>query len=46
MRLYEVNFESFVLTDRRLFLSDAYKCEEAWERRLQAPVLQNIKLGT
>ncbi|PNF23762.1 hypothetical protein B7P43_G16833 [Cryptotermes secundus] len=29
---------------KRLFLSDAYRCQEAWERRLQSPALQNIKL--
>lgn len=41
--LHCIRLKHFPL-DRRLFLSDAYKCEEAWERRLQAPVLQNIKL--
>jgi hypothetical protein len=36
----------FSLAEKRLFLTEAYRCQEAWERRLQAPVLQNIKLGT
>nr|CAD7400215.1 unnamed protein product [Timema poppensis] len=29
---------------KRCFLSEAYKCQEAWERRLKAPILQKIKL--
>lgn len=27
----------------RHFLSDAYKCSEAWENRLQSPILQKIR---
>lgn len=27
---------------RRLFLSEAYHCEEAWSRRLESPLLQKI----
>ncbi|XP_012523784.1 uncharacterized protein LOC105829470 [Monomorium pharaonis] len=27
---------------RRLFLSEAYRCEEAWSRRLESPLLQKI----
>ncbi|KZC07999.1 PREDICTED: 28S ribosomal protein S27, mitochondrial [Dufourea novaeangliae] len=27
---------------RRLFLSEAYRCDEAWQARLQAPLLQKI----
>lgn len=27
---------------RRLFLSEAYRCEEAWSRRLDSPLLQKI----
>lgn len=27
----------------RYFLSDAYKCSEAWESRLQSPILQKIR---
>ena len=28
---------------RRLFLSEAYRCEEAWSRRLESPLLQKIE---
>lgn len=27
---------------KRLFLSEAYRCEEAWSRRLESPLLQKI----
>lgn len=27
---------------RRLFLSEAYRCEEAWSRRLESPLLQKV----
>lgn len=30
----------------RTFLSDAYRCTEAWQSRLNTPVLQQIKLET
>ncbi|KAG7203759.1 hypothetical protein KM043_013783 [Ampulex compressa] len=30
---------------KRLFLSEAYKCEEAWNQRLNSPLLQKIKPG-
>lgn len=28
---------------KRLFLSEAYRCEEAWSRRLESPLLQKIE---
>lgn len=31
---------------KRLFLSDAYRCEEAWDRRLESPLLQKIDPST
>lgn len=30
-------------TQRRSFLSEAYRCEEAWNRRLESPLLQKIE---
>lgn len=30
-------------TNVRYFLSEAYKCSEAWENRLQSPILQKIR---
>jgi len=29
-------------TQRRMFLSEAYRCEDAWNRRLESPLLQKI----
>ncbi|XP_011631979.1 28S ribosomal protein S27, mitochondrial-like [Pogonomyrmex barbatus] len=35
--------ENFAMqVQRRLFLSEAYRCEEAWNRRLESPLLQKI----
>lgn len=31
------------VTQRRPFLSEAYRCEEAWNRRLESPLLQKIE---
>lgn len=31
---------------RRLFLSEAYRCEEAWNRRLKSPLLQKVDPAT
>lgn len=45
-KLCQINYKLYFFADKRLFLSDAYKCQETWERRLQNPVIQNIKLGT
>ncbi|KAI4485588.1 hypothetical protein M0802_012710 [Mischocyttarus mexicanus] len=30
-------------TQRRLFLTEAYQCQEAWNRRLESPILQQLK---
>ncbi|KAL2747364.1 hypothetical protein V1477_004056 [Vespula maculifrons] len=30
-------------TQKRLFLTEAYQCQEAWDRRLDSPILQQIK---
>ncbi|XP_043487403.1 uncharacterized protein LOC122514560 [Polistes fuscatus] len=30
-------------TPRRLFLTEAYQCQEAWNRRLESPILQQLK---
>ncbi|PSN51226.1 hypothetical protein C0J52_10547 [Blattella germanica] len=32
------------MTEKRLFLSEAYRCQEAWEKRLTSPILQKIQL--
>lgn len=34
------------VTQRRLFLSEAYRCDEAWNRRLESPLLQKIEPTT
>jgi len=31
---------------RRMFLSEAYRCEDAWSRRLESPLLQKIDPAT
>lgn len=33
----------FVNVNVRHFLSDAFKCSEAWQNRLQSPILQRVK---
>ncbi|KYN37289.1 28S ribosomal protein S27, mitochondrial [Trachymyrmex septentrionalis] len=35
--------DSVTRVQRRLFLSEAYRCEEAWSRRLESPLLQKIE---
>ncbi|XP_067003991.2 small ribosomal subunit protein mS27 [Anabrus simplex] len=30
---------------KRFLLSNSFPCQEAWERRLQSPIFQNLKLG-
>ncbi|XP_029174536.1 28S ribosomal protein S27, mitochondrial-like [Nylanderia fulva] len=32
-----------IATQRRSFLSEAYRCEEAWNRRLESPLLRKIE---
>ncbi|XP_043799586.1 uncharacterized protein LOC122718542 [Apis laboriosa] len=32
-----------IVTQKRFFLSEAYRCEEAWKNRLQSPLLQKFK---
>ncbi|EZA49408.1 hypothetical protein DMN91_008882 [Ooceraea biroi] len=41
-RLCQVCHGSRSAVQRRLFLSEAYRCEDAWNRRLETPLLQNL----
>lgn len=45
-RLCRVYHGSRNATQKRLFLSDAYRCEEAWDRRFESPLLQEIDPST
>lgn len=45
-RLCQVRQRSRSVSQRRLFLSEAYHCEDAWSRRLESPLLQKIESGT
>lgn len=45
-RLCRVYRDSRNATQKRLFLSDAYRCEETWDRRLESPLLQDIDPST
>ncbi|XP_050452939.1 28S ribosomal protein S27, mitochondrial-like [Cataglyphis hispanica] len=42
-RLCRVCSGSKNVTQKRSFLSEAYRCDEAWSRRLDSPLLQKIK---
>ncbi|XP_070166157.1 small ribosomal subunit protein mS27 [Polyergus mexicanus] len=42
-RLCRVCSGSKNVTQRRSFLSEAYRCEELWSRRLESPLLQKIE---
>ncbi|KAJ9592010.1 hypothetical protein L9F63_001449 [Diploptera punctata] len=44
-RLLDVSRLKHAAVKKRLFLSEAYRCQEAWEKRLQTPILQRINLN-
>ncbi|XP_018407109.1 PREDICTED: 28S ribosomal protein S27, mitochondrial-like [Cyphomyrmex costatus] len=45
-RVHRGSKDSVTRVQRRLFLSEAYRCEEAWNRRLESPLLQKIDLAS
>ncbi|KAJ8873041.1 hypothetical protein PR048_026657 [Dryococelus australis] len=40
----KINFMMSSILDRRWFLSPAYSCQDVWEKRLESPLLQQVKL--
>lgn len=41
-RVHRGSKDPVTRVQRRLFLSEAYRCEEAWSRRLESPLLRKI----
>ncbi|KAK3912628.1 Zinc finger protein 322 [Frankliniella fusca] len=37
---------AYLKTIKRTFLSDAYQCREAWNRRLESPIMKKVNLQT
>ncbi|XP_011060733.1 PREDICTED: 28S ribosomal protein S27, mitochondrial-like isoform X2 [Acromyrmex echinatior] len=42
-RVHRGSKDPVTRVQRRLFLSEAYRCEETWSRRLESPLLQKIE---